>query len=194
MRFNSQEIVNNYYHLRLDCPDIAKQALPGQFVILEEKFPCYIMGQNQGLELIADKAVMEYLQDKQEISLSSLQGSPLTPPDKNQALLLITEDDGLSALIFYLKKYRAHFKGLVLVGATKAFPFAPCPSKLLIQGLPPSVIASIPLLEDWGIPNRLASIQDVPGVYEGTVKDLAKLWTSDQTFSIQKLWIPSLKI
>ncbi len=193
MRFSSQELVNNYYHLTLDCPDIAKQALPGHYVIIEDKYACYIMGQNQGLEVIASPQLMTYLKDKQDINVSSLQGSPINPPEKNQSYLMVTEDDGLSALIFYLKKYRAQFKGLVLLGGTKAFPFAPCPSKLLMSGFPSNVIASIPLLEDWGIPNRLASNREMPGMYEGTVNDLVQLWLSQGNMgSVITITIPPL--
>ena len=38
--------------------------------------------------------------------------------------------------------------------------------------MPEGVIAASPLLDDWGVPSRLASHQAVPGCYEGGVLDL----------------------
>jgi len=32
------------------------------------------------------------------------------------------------------------------------------------------------LLEDWGIPSRVAHTQGRPGCFEGTVDELARLW------------------
>jgi dihydroorotate dehydrogenase electron transfer subunit len=37
------------------------------------------------------------------------------------------------------------------------------------------------LLEDWGIPNRLASLQGYPGCYEGYITDLARTWLNALT-------------
>ena len=34
----------------------------------------------------------------------------------------------------------------------------------------------MPLLEDWGIPSRLASLQGYPGCHPGYVTDLARRW------------------
>ena len=42
--------------------------------------------------------------------------------------------------------------------------------------MPDGVIACMPLMEDWGLPSRLASLQDYPGCHEGYVTDLAKVW------------------
>jgi dihydroorotate dehydrogenase electron transfer subunit len=32
------------------------------------------------------------------------------------------------------------------------FPFDPQPSQIIVDGLPDGVIAAMPLLDDWGIP------------------------------------------
>lgn len=154
-----------------------------------------MLGQQDGLEIIVDASEMNYLQTKKQVTISSLQGEVLSLPNKNQHCLLIAEDEGLSAAIFYLKKYRTQFHGLVLVGSSQLFPFAPCPSKLVIPSLPANVIASIPLLEDWGIPSRLASVNENPGVYEGNVEDLANIWLLHiQTKPIVKISVPRLRL
>jgi dihydroorotate dehydrogenase electron transfer subunit len=42
--------------------------------------------------------------------------------------------------------------------------------------MPDGVIASMPLLEDWGIASRLTSKSGFPGCHDGYVTDLARLW------------------
>jgi len=43
-------------------------------------------------------------------------------------------------------------------------------------GMPDGVIASMPLLESWGIPTRLTSLAGHPGCHDGFVTDLADRW------------------
>lgn len=54
--------------------------------------------------------------------------------------------------------------------------FRPVPSRILLPALPGHVIATLPLLEDWGIPARLAGEEALPGFYEGCVTALARDW------------------
>src|SRR5262249_41621595 len=50
------------------------------------------------------------------------------------------------------------------------------PSALIIPGIPAGTIACMPLLEEWGVPSRLASGSDFPGCYSGFVTELAHEW------------------
>ena len=68
------------------------------------------------------------------------------------------------------------FRPLVILGSEVPFPFQPHPSRHEVPHLPSEASASMPLLDAWGIPNRLASIQDYPGCYKGYVTDLAHHW------------------
>lgn len=65
---------------------------------------------------------------------------------------------------------------LVLLGSDGAFPFRPRPSVIIVPGIPTGVIACMPLLEEWGVASRLASAQDAPGCFEGSVTALAEVW------------------
>lgn len=65
---------------------------------------------------------------------------------------------------------------LVILGSEVPFPFRAQPSQFILPGLPPEVIAAMPLLDDWGIPSRLASLQGYPGCFQGYVTDLARSW------------------
>jgi dihydroorotate dehydrogenase electron transfer subunit len=70
----------------------------------------------------------------------------------------------------------AAFKPLVLMGSEIPFPFRQRPSTLLVPGMPEGAIACMPLLEEWGIPSRLATLAGYAGCYEGYVTDLAAAW------------------
>ena len=50
----------------------------------------------------------------------------------------------------------------------------------MVAGVPDGVIASMPLLEDWGIPSRLTSLQGYPGCFDGYVTDLARRWLDER--------------
>jgi dihydroorotate dehydrogenase electron transfer subunit len=65
---------------------------------------------------------------------------------------------------------------LVLMGSEIPFPFRARPSTILVPGIPDGTIASMPQLEEWGIPSRLASLAGFPGCYEGYVTDLGAAW------------------
>lgn len=65
--------------------------------------------------------------------------------------------------------------------------FRPHPSRFMLAGLPPSVIAAIPLLEDWGIPSRLASPSGQSGCYDGTLDDLLKATSLTSPQNVDKI-------
>jgi dihydroorotate dehydrogenase electron transfer subunit len=46
----------------------------------------------------------------------------------------------------------------------------------MAPGIPEGCIAAMPLLEEWGVPSRLASLQGYAGCYPGYVTDLARTW------------------
>jgi len=64
----------------------------------------------------------------------------------------------------------------VVLGSEAPFPFITRPSQFVVDGLPPGVTAAMPLLDDWGIPSRLASLQGFAGCHQGYVTDLCRHW------------------
>jgi len=93
-------------------------------------------------------------------------------------LLLLGEQVYMGALLFFAARHRtsvAHTM-LVLLESDAAFAFAPRPSQIHMPDLPPDVIASLPLLEDWDIASRLAHPMGLPGCFDGSVMTLATLW------------------
>lgn len=64
---------------------------------------------------------------------------------------------------------------MALLHAQQAFMFQPKPAKFLVN-INAEAIGAAPLLEDWGIANRLASDSGLPGSLEGNITDLYQAW------------------
>jgi dihydroorotate dehydrogenase electron transfer subunit len=104
-------------------------------------------------------------------------------PDAERPLaLLIGGGVGMPPMMFLaetmLSRARDGFRPLVLLGSEIPFPFRPRPSTIVVPGMPDAAIAAHPLLEDWGVASRLASLAGFAGCHPGYVTDLAAEWLS----------------
>jgi dihydroorotate dehydrogenase electron transfer subunit len=93
--------------------------------------------------------------------------------------LLIGGGVGIPPMVFLADRLRAikgAYQPFVIMGSEVPFPFKAEPSKFMVPGVPSEAIAAMPLMEDWGIASRLASMQGYPGCFEGYVTDLARAW------------------
>ena len=92
--------------------------------------------------------------------------------------LLLGGGVGIPPMVFLADRLRRdrHWQPVVMMGSEVPFPFTARPSRFLLPGMPDAVIAGMPLLEDWDVPSRLASLQGYPGCYEGYITGLARHW------------------
>jgi dihydroorotate dehydrogenase electron transfer subunit len=93
--------------------------------------------------------------------------------------LLIGGGVGIPPMVFLadrLRTIKGAYEPFVIMGSEVPFPFQAEPSKFMVPGVPAEAIAAMPLMEDWGIASRLASLQGYPGCFEGYVTDLARTW------------------
>ena len=99
--------------------------------------------------------------------------------------LLIGGGVGIPPMIFLAEALRSRremdWSTLVLMGSEIPFPFSARPSTLLVPGMPDGTIAAMPLLEDWNVPSRLASLAGFAGCYPGYVTELAAQWLGSLT-------------
>jgi len=178
--------------LRLKALECARHARPGSFVHLQcdprlpMRRPLSIMRadpRDNWIELLY-KAVgtgtrlLALKQPGERISLLGPIGRPFQPHPEYPRPLLIGGGVGIPPMIFLADALRSdrRFRPFAILGSEVPFPFWPRPSQHLVPGLPPPVIAAMPLLDDWGIPSRLTSLLDLPGCFRGYVTDLARSW------------------
>lgn len=198
--FEAQQFV-----LRLAAPRCAAHAEPGSFVHLScdaaipMRRPLSIMRADAhagwiellykvvgaGLKALAARKAGE------ELSVLGPIGHPFrTHPERPRALLL-GGGVGIPPMVFLAERLarsersvgasetlaeRRTSKPLVLMGSEVPFPFRTRPSQLIVPGIPDGTIACMPLLEEWGVPSRLASCADFPGCFAGFVTELADAW------------------
>jgi len=179
--------------LRVQAPLCAQHARPGSFAhiscgtALALRRPLSIMRREprQGWVEFLYKAVgkgtraLSQRSPGETLSIMGPIGTPFVPHDEKPRRLLIGGGVGVPPMVFLADTLRTEQKGptpLVLMGSEVPFPFAPRPSQFMIPGLPAAVTAAMPLMEDWGIPSRLASLQGFPGCHEGYVTELARAW------------------
>jgi len=194
---SQQAFDGDQYILRLQAPACAATARAGQFAhlscdpALAMRRPLSIMrvDPDSGWVDFLYKAVGEGTrllsrrQAGQTISVLGPIGQPFTPHPDHPRSLLLGGGVGMPPMLFLAEhlKQTSDFKPLVLLGSEVPFPFRHQPSRIMLPGIPDGVIGSMPLLEDWGIPSRLASLQGYPGCYEGYITDLARTWLNALT-------------
>jgi dihydroorotate dehydrogenase electron transfer subunit len=106
-------------------------------------------------------------------------GNLFQPHMERSRPLLIGGGVGIPPMIFLAERLRAikgAYNPFVIMGSEVPFPFQSRPSGIIVPGMPAGAIAAMPLMEDWGIASRLASLQGYAGCFEGYVTDLARHW------------------
>lgn len=185
------------YVLRIHAPRIAAKAQPGSFAhircddLLPMRRPLSIMRVSaqegwvdflykvlgEGTRLLATREVGEVLSTLGPI------GVPFVPHVERPRALLIGGGVGIPPMVFlaeHLRALKTH-KPFVIMGSEIPFPFTTRPSQIMVPGMPPGAIAAMPLMEDWGIPSRLASKQNYAGCFDGYVTDVARAWLTQLT-------------
>lgn len=189
-----QSFAADQYIIRLRAPRCAALAQPGSFIHLQVdddipmRRPLSIMrvdasaGWVDVLYKIVGPGLAALARRRTGDTLSVLGpiGQGFKPVANRPRALLIGGGVGIPPMIF-LAETLANDSGvawqpLVLMGSEVPFPFQTRPSTILVPGIPEGVIASMPLLEAWEIPSRLASRSGFPGCYSGFVTELAQAW------------------
>jgi dihydroorotate dehydrogenase electron transfer subunit len=185
--------------LRVAAPKCAARAAPGCFAHLTVdatipmRRPLSIMradahaGWIEMLYKVVGPGLHALAARKAGDSLSVLGpiGRPFVPHAERPRTLLIGGGVGIPPMVFLAERLHAArsapgaavgWKPLVLMGSEIPFPFRTRPSTLIVPGIPDGAIASMPLLDEWGVPSRLASRADFPGCFPGFVTQLAEAW------------------
>ncbi len=195
---SQQAYAAEQYVLRVQAPQCAAKARPGSFAHLQcdpqlpMRRPLSIMrvSASEGWVDFLYKAVgdgtrlLARRKPGERISLLGPIGTPFTPDPARPRCLLLGGGVGIPPMLFLAEQLRAaqtDWQPLVLMGSEVPFPFNARPSQILVPGMPDAVIAAMPLLDDWGIASRLASLQNYPGCHQGYITDLARAWLNSLT-------------
>jgi len=180
--------------LRLAAPKCAAHAEPGSFVhitcdaSIPMRRPLSIMRAAPGegwIELLykvvgAGLHALAARKAGDEVSVLGPIGRPFAAHSGRPRTLLLGGGVGIPPMVFLAERLaaqaRAPWKPLVLMGSEVPFPFRTRPSKIILPGMPAGTLACMPLLEEWGVPSRLASRSDFPGCFAGLVTELAATW------------------
>ncbi|MGI9333404.1 MAG: dihydroorotate dehydrogenase electron transfer subunit [Gammaproteobacteria bacterium] len=181
------------YVLRVHAPLVAAAAHPGCFAHircderLEMRRPLSIMradAEDGWVEFLYKRVGIGtgLLSEKREgdrLSVLGPIGVPFDLREDKPRALLIGGGVGIPPMVYLADRLRDAadcFQPFVIMGSEVPFPFTARPSQIIVRGMPEGAIGCMPLMEDWGIASRLASLQGYPGCFEGYVTDLARVW------------------
>ena len=189
-----EDFAGRQHVLRLAAPETAKRATAGSFVhvtvdpSIPMRRPLSIMRverkagwiellfkvHGHGLHHLASRRAGD------TVNLLGPIGRGFEPHSRRPRALLIGGGVGIPPMVFLAETLREReaegFRPLAILGSELPFPFRARPSTIIVPGMPDGVIASMPLLESWGVPSRLTSKSGFPGCHDGYVTDLARLW------------------
>jgi dihydroorotate dehydrogenase electron transfer subunit len=180
--------------LRIAAPRTAQRALPGSFVhlrcdsALPMRRPLSIMRASADAGVIevlfkvvgAGTAALAQAKPGDTLNLLGPIGRGFSVNPARPRILAMGGGVGIPPMVFLaeslLADSRAAWKPLVLMGSEIPFPFRARPSRVLVPAAPAEAIACMPLLDDWGVPSRLASGSGFAGCFNGFVTELAAQW------------------
>ena len=177
--------------MRIHAPKCAAAAEPGSFVhitcdqSLPMRRPLSIMRVEDDCIDILYKIVGDGLRRLSEkkpgdvMSVLGPIGQPFRPTTERPNALLIGGGVGIPPMIYvadYLRQQAGDWKPLAILGSELPFPFTDRTSALETPWVDATINATMPLLEDWGIPCRLATLAGYDGCFDGYVTELADKW------------------
>ena len=189
-----QEYAGGQYVIRLEAPKCAATAQPGSFVhltcdpLLPMRRPLSIMradpaaGWIDVLYKVVGPGLAALSQQPIGATISTMGpiGRGFVPSARRPRTLLVGGGVGIPPMVFLAESLKARrdapWQPLVLMGSEIPFPFRARPSTIVVPGIPAGAIACMPLLDDWGVPSRLATLAGYAGCYDGYVTDLAAAW------------------
>ena len=177
--------------MRVRAPSCAAAAAPGNFVHIScnelrpMRRPMSIMRAKDdwieilfkivgdGLRLLSQKGAGD------SINVLGPIGKPFLPSPERPNVLLIGGGVGIPPMVFvadHLRRDTNDWRPLAILGSEIPFPFDLVPSRLKTPWLDGAVDRSMPLLESWDVPSRLATLAGFDGCFNGYVTDLAEQW------------------
>jgi dihydroorotate dehydrogenase electron transfer subunit len=185
-----REYPGDQFVLRLHAPRAARRATPGSFAHLScdpsiaMRRPLSIMRaspadgwleflykpKGHGLETLGLR------QPGETVSLLAPIGHGFDVDAQRPRLLALGGGVGIPPMIFLAEQVRGDrsLRPLVLMGSEVPFPFEIVETQLAVPGVGKPATHAVALLEQWGVPSRLASNAGLAGAHRGYITDLAR--------------------
>lgn len=121
-------------------------------------------------------ASLARLQVDDTVSLIGPIGNQFVPHRQYPIRFLLGGGVGIPPMIFLAQQLKSQKLPVpyAFMGSEIPFPFTCAPTNLPVPGLDQPQFLAIEALQSLGIPNRLASLADLPGTFNGLVTDLAE--------------------
>ena len=123
-----------------------------------------------GLQMLAAR------QPGQTLSVLAPIGQGFTVDPARPRLLALGGGVGIPPMIFLAEQVRGdpRLRPLVLMGSEVPFPFELIEARIAVAGVGRGATHAVALLEEWGVPSRLASNAGLAGAHRGFITDLAR--------------------
>jgi dihydroorotate dehydrogenase electron transfer subunit len=180
--------------MRIRAPKCAAAARPGSFAhitcdeLLPMRRPLSIMRVGDdwieilykivghGLKLLSQKVPGD------KVSVLGPIGQPFRLSQDRPNTLLIGGGVGIPPMVYiadWIRQNGGDWKPFAILGSEIPFPFELQKSELSVAGVPDDIFSTMPLLEEWGIPARLTSLQGYDGCFDGYVTVLADAYLNE---------------
>ena len=186
-----ERFAGEQFILRMHAPQCAKKAVAGSFVHIQcdaqipMRRPLSIMRADaeEGWIEVLFKVVgagLRALGEKEpgeRISVIGPIGRGFEPHADRPRTLLIGGGVGIPPMVFLAEQLlttNGDWQPMVFMGSEIPFPFELKTSARSLTWLDRDIDSTMPLMESWSIPCRLASLSDFAGCYKGYVTDLAR--------------------
>lgn len=120
--------------------------------------------------------------NSQEVLELTVLGSTWNPAliESNKPTILLGSELGIGPLFYLARQLKQESSQLLaLLSSQHSFPFVIKPAQFMVSDFAPSAIGAAPLLEDWGIANRLAHPLGLPGCFDGSLVELFAAWAKE---------------
>lgn len=177
--------------MRIRSPKCAATAQPGSFVhltcddSLPMRRPLSIMRVENDCIDILYKIVgdglrlLSHKRPGDSVSVLGPIGQPFRPSAERPKPLLIGGGVGIPPMIFiadHLRQQGGDWAPVAILGSELPFPFELQTSEIETPWLDEKISATMPQLDRWGIPCRLATLAGFDACFDGYVTELADQW------------------
>ena len=190
----THQAFSGYQHiLRIHAPEIARASRPGAFVHIRCEPGLAMRRPMSIMRTSCEEGWVEMLYKQVGVGTKALAsrvpgeilsvigpiGVPFSIDPQRSRPLLLGGGVGIPPMLFLAENLHSRLNELnplMIMGSEVPFPFELSRADTELPGIPAEINTSLAMVEHWGIPSRLSSLQDYPGCFRGYITDLARAW------------------